>query len=211
MRPSPQSPDAALVERLSAGDPTALEGLMEQFSGKVYRLAYGITRDAADAEEVVQDVFLIIFAKIKTFESRAALGTWIYRITTNVALNKRRGLRYQREVPLEECLPTFESDGHREGDRSFLLADWSGTPDEELMSAEGRRVLARAIESLPAQYRSVLVLRDVEGLSNEEVAEVVGDSVPSVKSRLHRARMAIREQITRDLERSAGLTPSTRH
>lgn len=208
---APPSDDAALVERLSAGDPTALEVLMERFSGRVYRLAYGITRDSADAEEVVQDVFLTIFAKIKTFESRAALSTWIYRITTNVALNRRRGLRYQREVPLEECLPTFESDGHRHGDRSFLLSDWSSTPDEALMSAEGRRVLARAIDGLPAHYRSVLVLRDVEGLSNEEVAEVVGDSVSSVKSRLHRARMAIREQVTRARESSAAPTASAHH
>src|SRR5215475_4937773 len=173
MSGKPQPRDVDLVERLCAGDPAALEELMEQFSGKVYRLAYGITRDSADAEEVVQDVFLTAFAKIKSFEARAALGTWIYRITTNVALNRRRGLLYEREVPLEECLPTFKADGHREGDRSFVLADWSGTPEEELMSAEGRRVLARAIESLPGHYRSVLVLRDVEGLSNEEVAEVV--------------------------------------
>jgi len=183
---------------------------MEQFSGKVYRLAYGITRDSADAEEVVQDVFLTAFAKIKSFEARAALGTWIYRITTNVALNRRRGRRYEREVPLEECLPTFKADGHREGDRSFVLADWSGTPEEELMSAEGRCVLARAVESLPAHYRSVLVLRDVEGLSNDEVAEIVGDSVSSVKSRLHRARMAVREQITRHRARNS-LTTSAHH
>jgi RNA polymerase sigma-70 factor (ECF subfamily) len=189
--------EATLIEQLRNGDTTALEGLMEQFAPRVYRLACGITRNEADAEEVVQDVFLSLFRKIDGFEGRAALGTWIYRITVNAALIKRRGKRVELEVFLEDHLPTFREDGHREGDRAMLLADWSESPEEELLSKETKVAVRRMIANLPDRYRVVLLLRDLEGLSNEETAEILGDSVPSVKSRLHRARMALREQITR--------------
>jgi RNA polymerase sigma-70 factor (ECF subfamily) len=191
--------DAMLIERLRGGDTIALEGLMERFAPRVHRLALGITHNEADAEEVVQDVFLSLFRKIDAFEGRAALGTWIYRITVNAALIKRRGKRAALEVLLEDHLPTFREDGHREGDRAMLLADWSESPEEELLSKEGRAALRRMIASLPDHYRLVLLLRDMEELSNEETAEILGDTVASVKSRLHRARMALREQVTRSL------------
>ena len=188
--------DLDLFERLRAGDPAALEALMDRFASRVYRVANGICSSTADAEEVVQDVFLTAFRKAGGFEGRAALGTWLYRIAVNTALNKRRGKRHQLEEPLENHLPTFEEDGHRHGDRSFLLADWSSLPDETLLSREGREVIRAAVERLPHHYRAVLILRDVEELSSEEVAEVLGESVASVKSRLHRARMALREMLT---------------
>lgn len=191
--------DLTLVERLRGGDAAALETLMERYASRVYRLAYGITRNEADAEEVVQDVFLTIFRKIHTFEGRDALGSWIYRVTTNAALFKRRGQRTECKVSLDSQLPAFLPDGHRAGDPAFGGADWSQTPEADLLSGETRAILHRAIDALPAQYRAVLVLRDVEGLSNEEVAEVVGDSVAAVKSRLHRARLVLREELTRHL------------
>ena len=192
-------PDPVLVERLRGGDGAALEALMDRHAARVFRVARGITRTDADAEEVVQDVFLTLARKIDSFEGRAALGTWIYRVTTNAALIKRRGKRAQVEVSLEENLPTFMQDGHREGPRPYLLADWSGTPEAELLEGEARAVLARAIDGLPEAYRAVLILRDVEELSNEETAAILEESVGSVKSRLHRARMALREQLTRHL------------
>ena len=188
--------DLTLVERLRHGDTTALETLMARYTDRVYRLAYGITGNAADAEEVVQDVFLTVFRKIHTFEGRAALGSWIYRVTTNAALIKRRGRRSDREIPLEPSLPVFLPDGHRAGDPAFLKADWSQTPEADLLSKETREILHQAIADLPDQYRAVVVLRDVQGLSNEEVADVVGESLPCVKSRLHRARMALREELS---------------
>jgi RNA polymerase sigma-70 factor, ECF subfamily len=191
--------ESILVERLRDGDGAALETLMERYASRVYRVARGITRTDADAEEVVQDVFLTIVRKIDSFEGRAALSTWIYRVATNAALLKRRGKRAQLEVSLEEHLPTFKQDGHREGPRSFLVADWSQTPEAELLDGEARAILSRAIDQLPEAYRSVLVLRDVEELTNEEAARILCESVASVKSRLHRARMALREQLTRQL------------
>jgi RNA polymerase sigma-70 factor, ECF subfamily len=173
-----------LVERLQAGDASALGALMERYSSRLYRLACRITRSSRDAEEVLQDVFLTVFRKIGSFEQRAALGTWLYRVTVNTALSRRRGLATSAEVP---C------------DRSFLLADWSGTPEDELLAREARNAVNRALAGLPDGYRAVLVLRDVDELSTEETADVLCESVPSVKSRLHRARMALRESITRGL------------
>jgi len=197
-----QSIDAAAVDHdllasLRRGEPGALEVLAERYGTRIYRLAFGVTRNQADAEEVLQDVLLTLARKGGSFEGRSAVASWIYRITTNAALNKRRGKRLEVETPLEDLLPAFTPDGHRDGDRSFLLADWSQNPEEEFFCAERRRVLERALDSLPEHYRAVLVLRDVEELSNEEVAALLDESVASVKSRLHRARMVLREQLTR--------------
>lgn len=191
--------DLSLVVRLQSGDATALDGLIERYGSHMHRVAYQITRNEADAQEVVQDVFLAVYRKIHTFEGRAALGSWLYRVATNAALLKIRSRRADREVPLEPQLPSFLPDGHRAGDPAYLNADWSQTPEAELLSRETRDILHHAIHGLPDTYRAVLVLRDIEGLSNEEVAAVVGETIPAVKSRIHRARMALREELTRRL------------
>ena len=190
------SDDSDLLARLASGDPSAIEVLMNAYADRVFRLAYGVTRNEADAQEVVQDVFVTVIRKHASFEGRAALASWIYRITMNAALNKRRGKRLEVETSIDAELPTYGPDGHREGPRAFLVADWSQSPEAETLSRETRTVLADAIERLPDHYRAVLILRDIEGLSNEEVAAAVGDTVGSVKSRLHRARMVLREQLT---------------
>ncbi len=189
--------EGALIARLRARDPGALEILMERHATRVFRVAFGITRNEADAEEVVQDVFVSLFEKIGAFQERAALGTWLYRVTINAALLRRRGKRVELEVSLEDQLPTFREDGHRAGECSLLLADWSASAEDELLSDETRALVRRAIDMLPLHYRAVVMLRDVEELSNEETAEILKEAVSSVKSRLHRARMALREQLTR--------------
>jgi RNA polymerase sigma-70 factor (ECF subfamily) len=173
--------DVKLVTRLQAGDVSALDTLMERHASRVYRLAYAITRNHADAEEVVQDVFLNVFRKIATFEGRAALGSWIYRVTANVALMRRRKRR----------LPRAEHDAlqHVEG---------SATPEDYLLSRERRTLAARLLDGLPASYRAVVVLRDVEGLSTREAANAVGASLASVKCRLHRGRAWLRQQLAGD-------------
>lgn len=173
--------DVKLVTRLRAGDVSALDTLMERYASRAYRLAYAITRNHADAEEVVQDVFLNVFRKIATFEGRAALGSWIYRVTANVALTRRRKPR----------LPRAEHDAlqHVEG---------SATPEDYLLSRERRTLAARLLDGLPASYRAVVVLRDVEGLSTREAANAVGASPASVKCRLHRGRAWLRQQLAGD-------------
>ena len=193
-----------LIERLRARDMSALEPLMEHYGPRLYRVAFGITRNHSDAEEVVQDTFLSLCRKIDRFEGRSALGTWLYRIAANTALGKQRGKRTTAEVHLEDLLPTFHADGHRQGDTASLLADWSSTPESELLSGEARAIMEEALGYLPAHYRAVLVLRDVEELSNEAVAETLGETLVSVKSRIHRARMALREHLTRRLAGLAG-------
>ena len=110
---------------------------------------------------------------------------------------KRRGQPGDREVSLEAQFPRFLDNGRRAGDRSLLTADWSQNPEADLRSQETRAIVNRAIDALPEQYRAVLILRDIEGLSNEEVAEALGESVAAVKSRVHRGRMAFREALTR--------------
>src|SRR5206468_5675689 len=136
----------------AASAATVLPALSLHDALPIYRLAYGITRAAGDAEEVVQDVFLTVCRKSESFEGRAALGSWIYRITTNAALNKRRGKRQEVETSLEGELPSFKADGHREGTRAYVLADWSQNPERDLLSGETREVLQRAIDRLPEHY-----------------------------------------------------------
>jgi len=194
-----EADDLSLLDGLRAGDCRALEVLMGRYAARVHRLARGITRNTADAEEVVQDVFMTIYRKGESFEGRSALGSWIYRVTINAALNKRHGKRHEVETSIEEHLPRFDASGHRQGDRTYVLADWSQNPEAALLSEETRALLNRAIDSLPDHYRAVLVLRDVEDVPNAEIAEAIGESVASVKSRVHRARMALREQLTRHL------------
>jgi RNA polymerase sigma-70 factor (ECF subfamily) len=186
-QPSPPPTEAELIARLRRRETDALEPLMKRHAARVYRVAFGITRSDADAEEVVQDVFLSLFEKMATFEERATLATWLYRVTTNAALVRRRGKRLELEVSLEDQLPRFKKDGHRTGERSFLLADRSASAEE------GRR----ALDPLPPHYRAVVVRRDIEELSNEDAAEILGEPVSSIKSRLHRARTAPREQLAR--------------
>jgi RNA polymerase sigma-70 factor (ECF subfamily) len=162
--------------RAVAGDVGALEALMSRHSGESIGWRTASLRNQADAEEIVQDVFLTLCRKGGGFEGHAALTSWMYRVTTNVALNKRRGKRRELEVSLEEHLPTTRG-RPRGGDRSYVLADWSSTPEQAHLSVETRKILENAIDGLPDHYRAVLILRDVEELSNEEVASIVDDSL----------------------------------
>lgn len=192
--------DVVLVECLKRGDDEAFAGLLDRYQGKVYRLAMNLTRNPEDAEEVMQDVFLTVYRKIESFNGRAAFSTWLYRITANTALIKLRGRRREPHLSIEEAGPVFTADG------SFArpVADWSDLPENHLLTAELRQVLEQAIEALPLDSKAVVVLRDIEGLSNREVAEILGTTVLAVKSRLHRARFALRERLATYFEAGRG-------
>lgn len=183
--------DAALVERLKRGEEEAFVALLKRYQGKVYRLAMNITRNAQDAEEAAQDVFLAVYRKIGDFDGRAAFSTWLYRIATNAALMKLRARPGGQHLSIEEAGPAFGADGHH----ARPVADWSEMPEDRLLAAERRRVVQDAIAALPPDYKAAVALRDIEGLSNQEVAEVLGATVLAVKSRLHRARLALRERL----------------
>ncbi|MGB4782152.1 sigma-70 family RNA polymerase sigma factor [Candidatus Methylomirabilis sp.] len=184
--------DQELVEQIKAGEKTSLEALLGRYQDKVYRLAMSFTKNPADAEEVLQDVFLTVYRKIASFEGRSAFSTWLYRITVNTALMKLRG-RGPAQESIDGYLPQFTKDGQH----ARMVVDFTDGPEKLLLLKEREQILREAIEALPPDYKVVLVLRDLEGLSNEEVAEVVGASVLAVKARLHRARLALRGRLER--------------
>ena len=181
------------------GDSDAIETLISRYASGVYRLAYAITRRDADAEKILHEVFVQIVDKGVSLERDVAFRTWVYAITIGTSLKMRRGRCRHVATSLDELLPRYTTDGHRDGSRDYLAADWSGLPDRRLLEGEARAVLEEAICRLPDVYRAMLVLRDVEELSNEEVAGVVGCTVSEAQKRLHQARMAVREYLTQRL------------
>ena len=182
--------DPAFVERLRAGDKEACALCVREHSTHVYHLALKLTGDPAAAEDVLQETFLSAFKAIPRFEGRSQLSTWLYRIAHNAALMKLRK-RQVGTVSLDE--PVENQVGVPEP-REF--ADWSENPEEILMDAEMRQAMQTAIESLSETLRSVFVLRDVNGLSTAQTADVLGLSEEAVKSRLLRARLALREKLS---------------
>jgi RNA polymerase sigma-70 factor (ECF subfamily) len=187
--------EARLVERARAGDVQAFEALMARHAGRVRACAYRITRNETDAEEVVQDVFVSMFRKLATFEGRAGLGTWLYRVATHAALDRRRGKRAGRDMHFED-LETPSKKGRGRGLDWDVQGDASSpTPESEFLSRETRSLIRAAIDRLPAPRQLVLRLMTLEGLSCEATARIVGESVAAVKSRLHRARKTLRTQL----------------
>jgi RNA polymerase sigma-70 factor (ECF subfamily) len=184
--------DAELVEALRRNDPDAAEHLVERFGDRVYRLAMRITGLKEDAEEAAQDALWTAARKIHTFKGESAFGSWLYRIAANAAYQKLRTRRAKsKEIAIDEVLPTLDDDG-----RHFEpMADWSERVDEQALTGELREVLERAIDGLPPDYRTALVMHDVEGMSNPDIAETLGISLPAVKSRVHRSRLFVRKQL----------------
>jgi RNA polymerase sigma-70 factor (ECF subfamily) len=184
--------DAELVEALRREEPEAAERLVERYGDRVYRLAMRITGLNEDAEEAAQDALWTAARKIHMFKGESAFGSWIYRITANAAYQKLRTRRQRSaEIALDDVLPALDGDG-----RHFEpMDDWSNRVDEQALQGELRDVLQRAIDGLPADYRTALVLHDVEGLSNPDIAEALGISLPAVKSRVHRSRLFVRKQL----------------
>lgn len=184
--------DAALVEALRREDPEAPELLVETYGDRVYRLALRITGSNEDAEEVAQDALWTAARKISTFKGEAAFGSWLYRIAANAAYQKLRARKAKaNEIAMDDVLPAFDEAG-----RHFEpMADWSERVDEQALQGELRRVLGAAIDELPPDYRTALVMHDVEGLSNPDIAEALGISLPAVKSRVHRSRLFVRKQL----------------
>ena len=185
--------DAALVAGLRRGDPQAMEQLVETFADRVYRLTFRITGSREDAEEATQDALWTAGRKIDTFKGESAFGSWLYRIAANAAYMKlRRRKATAREVAIEEVLPALDDGGlHFEP-----MDDWSPRVDEQALNGELREILDAALAELPPDYRTALVLHDVEGLSNPDVAETLGISLPAVKSRVHRSRLYLRKRLS---------------
>ncbi len=184
--------DVELVKKAQTGDYPAFEDLVRRYQDRVYRLALGMIQVPAEAEEVVQDTFLNIFKNIKEFRGDAAISSWIFRVTANTALMALRRQRRKPHLSLEDAGPDFSEDGTRHVQEP---TDWTIKPNELVLSGELKELIQTTMANLPEKYRLVLLLKDVEGLSNEEVAEALGLTVPTVKARLHRSRLIVRDQL----------------
>lgn len=187
--------EEALVARAQAGDAQAFAELVERYERKIYRLARHITGNDEDAEDVLQEAFLKAYENLPGFQGQSKFYTWLVRIAVNEALMKLRRRKTGKMVSLDETIDTGEETMARE------IAVWEDNPEEQYSREELRRILEEAIETLPPLYRTVFVLRDVDELSTEETAEALGISVPAVKSRLLRARLQLRDKLTRFFKR----------
>jgi RNA polymerase sigma-70 factor (ECF subfamily) len=199
LTPSPAVPaafdESALVARARAGDAQAFTDLVKQYERKIYRLAKHITQNDEDAEDVLQETFLKAYEHLDGFQGHSKFYTWIVRIAVNEALMKLRKRKGDRTVPLDEPVDTGEEMVQRE------IAVWEDNPEQRYSRDEMAGILDQAVQSLKPDFRTVFILRDIEELSTEETAETLGISIPAVKSRLLRARLALREKLTRQFKR----------
>ena len=194
----PVSDELALVQSAKKGDVQAFEELVRRYDRNVFRIAQHITHNREDAEDVVQDAFLKAYTNLDQFQGQSKFYTWLVRIAVNEALMKLRRIKPGRTVSLDEDVKTDEDSLPRE------VADWSPNPEQQYNQAELRDILTRTIQGLPMSFRTVFVLRDVEGLSTEETAEALDLSIPAVKSRLLRARLQLRERLNRYFQKRDG-------
>lgn len=190
--------EAPLVARAKAGDASAFSELVSKYERKVFRLAKNITRNDEDAEDVLQDAFLKAYEHLDRFEGNSKFYTWLVRIAVNEALMKLRKRKTDRTVSLDEPLELGEEVMHRE------IAVWDGNPEQQYSGEEMKKILEDALDTLKPDFRTVFTLRDIEELSTEETAEALDISVAAVKSRLLRARLALREKLTRQFKRKGG-------
>jgi RNA polymerase sigma-70 factor (ECF subfamily) len=184
--------DAALLEALRAEDPAAAELLVDTYGDRVYRLTYRITGSNEDAEEATQDALWTAARKIASFKGESQFGSWLYRIAANAAYQKLRSRKAKaHEIALDDVLPAMDGEGlHFEP-----MDDWAPRVDDNAANGELRDVLEKAIEELPPDYRTALVMHDVEGMPNPDIAETLGISLPAVKSRVHRSRLFVRKKL----------------
>ena len=187
--------ESELVAKAREGDLTAFNELVQRYDRKIFRLAKHITQNDEDAEDVLQETFLKAFEHLADFHGQSKFYTWIVRIAVNESLMKLRKRKSDRTVPLDEPVDTGEDTVVRE------IAVWDEDPEQKYSREELAKILEEAVESLRPAFRTVFVLRDIEELSTEETAEALAISVPAVKSRLLRARLQLREKLTRFFKR----------
>ena len=187
--------ESVLLAQAREGDTRAFGELVRRYEGKIFRLALHITQNREDAEDVLQETFLKAYEHLDQFQGQSKFYTWVVRIAVNQALMKLRRRKTDKSVSLDETIDTGEDTIVRE------IAAWDEDPEQRFSREELGEILDSAIESLEPPYRSVFVLRDIEELSTEETAEALNLSVPAVKSRLLRARLQLREKLTRQFKR----------
>ena len=183
--------ELSLVRAAKQGDVAAFEELVRRYDRNVFRIANHITHNTEDAEDVVQEAFLKAYQNLNRFQEQSKFYTWLVRIAVNEALMKLRRRRSDKTVSMDQDIETEEDTIPRE------IADWAPNPEQQFKQEELKEILQKTIQGLPPGFRTVFVLRDVEGLSTEETAEALDLSVPAVKSRLLRARLQLRERLNK--------------
>jgi len=185
-----------LAERLRAGDQSAVADLESRYGSKIYQLAFRYMKNREDAEEVTQDVLLKVYSKIGAFRGDSALSSWIYRITFNTAMSRLRTRKAERAAEAESRTVSTRSVDRGEGaGRPAELADWSSMADDQVLRGQLRRKLARALNEMPPIYRVPVLLRDVHGLTTEEASALLRVKDETLKSRLHRGRLILRDHL----------------
>jgi RNA polymerase sigma-70 factor, ECF subfamily len=190
--------ELSLVQAAKKGDLEAFSALVKRYDRNVFRIAQHITHNEEDAQDVVQDAFLKAYQNLDQFQGNSKFYTWLVRIAVNEALMKLRRRRTDRTVSIDEDVETEEGTMPRE------VADWSPNPEQLYGQSELSDILKKTIQGLPPGFRTVFVLRDVEGLSTEETAEMLGLTIPAVKSRLLRARLQLRERLAKFFKSKRG-------
>ena len=184
----PLSEEAPLVAALMAGDDNAFETLVRTYASRMVTVARRFLPGEQDSDDAVQEAFISAFQNIHSFESNARLWTWLYRVLVNACLMKIRSAKRSRTVSIEEQLPTFDETGHH----AHHPTAWPDDAFSRVSQAETRAQVRECIEMLPESYRTVLILRDIEQRDTDETAEILGCTRANVKTRLHRARQALR-------------------
>lgn len=178
------------------GPPLTPEQVFRDYAPRVYNLARRMLGNDADAEDVTQDVLLQVVRKLDTFRGESAFPTWLHRVTVNAALAHRRKRAQREDHRVKDPLENFLDDGHH----TAPIRPWSVQPDQQALDRETHQLIEKAIAGLPEIYRDVYVLADVEGLPNAEIGDMLHLSVPAVKSRLHRARLLMRDALAPHFE-----------
>jgi RNA polymerase sigma-70 factor (ECF subfamily) len=176
--------------------PPTVEEVFRDYAPRIYNLAWRMLGNAADAEDVTQDVLLRLLQKLDSFRGESAFPTWLHRVTVNAALAHRRKRATREEHRVHDPLDSFLEDGSH----AAPVRNWSVRPDQAALDQETRKLIENAIAQLPETYRDVYVLADVEGLPNAEIADMLNLSVSAVKSRLHRARLLMRNALAPHFE-----------
>ena len=188
--------DRQLIARLQAGDESAVQELAERYTPRIYQLALRHMKNREDAEEVTQDVLMKVYRKVDAFRGDSALSSWIYRITFNTAMSRLRNGRVARAADKERERIESAAAAEDQVRAPRQPADWSHMPDEELLRAQLRHAVAAAIAELPEIYRAPVVLRDIQGLTTEEASSRLHLKDQTLKSRLHRGRLMLRERLS---------------
>lgn len=193
-----QPNDVELITAIASGDREAFEDLVRTHGGQMTSVARRFLRCEEDVNDALQDAFICVFKNAGKFEGGSKLSTWLYRVTVNSCLMKLRSQRRKHEVKIEDMLPTFDDTGHQ----TQRVAAWGDGPLNEVSREETRRSVRACIDKLPEDYRTVLLLRDIEQMDTDETAKLLKCSAACVKTRLHRARLALRTLLAPMFERA---------